>query len=113
MPAESVRAEQALQQLRLVRPAPAGIEGIRNMRVVVARSARKTDRGVQSARKAVRVATRIAEHAARDRPVRREAVREENRSVRVPVERRLAEVEDDDAADAALRRAAALPAEHV
>ncbi len=54
---------------------------------------------------------RVAEHRVRDLAVRREAAGEEERPVAAVVERRLAEVEDDDAALVPASRGAALGGE--
>ena len=108
---QAVAAKALGERHRLARPLAARLVGARHLRVVVARAARERDLQLRAAPQAPLVPDGIREHRARDRPVAREAAGEEVRAVRVPVRCRLAEVEDDDAADAALRRAAPLPAE--
>jgi hypothetical protein len=78
------------------------------MWVVVARPAGERDRRGRALRQTGDIAARIADHARRDLVVEREVAREEDRSVAVALERRLPEVEDDDATLVPLRSRAAL-----
>src|SRR5207248_10005014 len=64
----------------------------------VARPARELDGRRRAPRETACVGARVAEHRCRDLVVRREAAGEEDRPVAAVLERRLAEIEDDDAA---------------
>src|SRR5436190_8772931 len=108
---ESFPGELATEPVRLAGPADTGHIGARHRRVVVARPARELDSRGRALRQAGDVAVRVAEHRVRDLAVRREAAGEEERPVATVVERRLAEVEDDDAALVPACRRAALGGE--
>ena len=103
---QTVRAQPLRERHRLPRPFPPCAVRVRNLRVVVARPTGKGDPEMRPAPQAAVIAMRVREHRARDRLVAGEATGEEVRAVGVAVVRRLAEVEDHDPADAALRRAA-------
>src|SRR4029079_2760060 len=93
---------------RLARPLAAGLVGPRQMGGGVGRPERKWYAQLRVARQAVPVPGGVGEHRARDRLVAGEASGEEIGAVGVTVVRGLAEVEDDDPADAALRGVAPL-----
>jgi hypothetical protein len=103
--------QPAAKLVRLAGPVDTGRVRARGIRVIVARAAREVDRRGGALRQAADVALGVAEHRRRDPVVRCEPAGEEDRPVVAMLERRLAEVEHDDAVLVPAGRGAALGAQ--